>query len=46
MAPPGGIQAYDKSLYLDHLPDGAIDVVAEHVLGKRSPIPLCDLSAW
>jgi FAD/FMN-containing dehydrogenase len=37
-AAPWGIQAYDKSLYLDHLPNEAIDVLAEHLPSKNSPM--------
>ncbi len=33
-----GIHAYDKSLYLDDLSDEVIDVVAEHLPGKSSPV--------
>ena len=35
---PWGIYAYDKSLYLNELSDEAIDVVAEHLPGKSSPV--------
>jgi FAD/FMN-containing dehydrogenase len=35
---PWGILAYEKALHLDELTDGAIDVIAEHLPGKRSPL--------
>jgi FAD/FMN-containing dehydrogenase len=33
---PWGIRAYTKGLYLDELPDAAVDVLAEHSAGRRS----------
>ncbi len=37
---PWGMHAYSKSLYLDDLTDEAIDVVAERLPGKTSPMSL------
>jgi FAD/FMN-containing dehydrogenase len=39
-APYGVVHAYNKSLYLDDLTDAAIDVVAERLPGKTSPMSL------
>jgi FAD/FMN-containing dehydrogenase len=35
---PWGILGYEKAAYLDELSDGAIDVIAEHVPKKASPM--------
>ncbi|HEV7679254.1 MAG TPA: FAD-binding oxidoreductase [Candidatus Dormibacteraeota bacterium] len=35
---PWGISAYEKALHLDEMSDGAIDVIAEHLPGKQSPL--------
>ena len=35
---PWGILGYEKAVYLDELSDGAIDVIAEHVPKKASPM--------
>jgi hypothetical protein len=37
---PWGILAYEKALYLDELSDGAIDVIAEQMPKKASPMTL------
>jgi FAD/FMN-containing dehydrogenase len=34
---PWGIRAYTKGLYLDELPDAAVDALAERIAGSRSP---------
>jgi FAD/FMN-containing dehydrogenase len=39
-AAPWGIRAYSKSLHLDDLDDRAIDVIAERLPGKTSPMSL------
>jgi len=39
-APYGVVHAYNKSLYLDDLTDEAIDIVAERLPGKTSPMTL------
>ena len=36
-----GTLGYEKALYLDELTDAAIDVIAEHVPTKTSPISFC-----
>lgn len=36
-----GTLGYEKALYLDELTDAAIDVIAEHVPKKTSPISFC-----
>jgi len=40
---PWGIRAYDKSLNLDELSDGAIEVIVDAVARKRSPTSLVPL---
>jgi FAD/FMN-containing dehydrogenase len=35
---PWGISAYEKALHLDELSDAAIDVIAEHLPRKQSPL--------
>jgi FAD/FMN-containing dehydrogenase len=35
---PWGIHGYEKAVYLDELTDGAIDVIAEHLPRKASPM--------
>ena len=35
---PWGIRGYEKAIYLDELSDAAIDVIAEHVPRKASPM--------
>jgi FAD/FMN-containing dehydrogenase len=35
---PWGIRSYTKGLYLDSLPDEAIDVIAAQLPGRRSPL--------
>lgn len=35
---PWGIRGYEKAVYLDELSDAAIDVIAEHVPRKASPM--------
>ena len=35
---PWGIRSYTKGLYLDELPDTAIDTLAEQLPGRRSPM--------
>ena len=35
---PWGIRGYEKAVYLDELTDAAIDVIAEHVPRKASPM--------
>ena len=35
---PWGIRGYEKAVYLDELTDGAIDVIAQHVPRKASPM--------
>jgi FAD/FMN-containing dehydrogenase len=37
---PWGIRGYEKAVYLDELTDGCIDVIAEHVPRKASPMSL------
>jgi FAD/FMN-containing dehydrogenases len=39
-APYGVLHAYNKSIYLDELSDEAIDVIAERLPGKSSPMSL------
>jgi hypothetical protein len=39
-AAPWGIRAYSKSLHLDELSDQALDIVAERLPGKTSPMSL------
>jgi FAD/FMN-containing dehydrogenase len=36
-----GTLGYEKALYLDELTDAAIDIIAEHVPKKTSPISFC-----
>lgn len=44
-AAPWGIHAYDRSLYLDELSDQAIDVVAEQLPRKSSPMTFLPILA-
>ncbi len=37
---PWGVLAYEKALYLDELSDEAIDVIADHMPQKASPMTL------
>jgi len=37
---PWGILAYEKACYLDDLTDGAIEVIAEHLPRKKSPMSI------
>jgi FAD/FMN-containing dehydrogenase len=37
---PWGIRAYEKACYLDDLTDGAINVIAEHLPRKKSPMSI------
>jgi FAD/FMN-containing dehydrogenase len=40
---PWGVHAYDKSLNLDDLPDAAIEILADRLPRKRSPLSLIPL---
>jgi hypothetical protein len=37
---PWGIRAYEKAVYLDELTDPVIDVIAQHVPNKQSPMSI------